>query len=183
MSRNVGKPALWILTRSYTNKAVQPLEMARGLKFCIKEAEVLYYQRRKNKGAELRLCFRICKMLILSQGSSYVNNIWASDDLRRIMRNSAFVYAKADQRHCFSPHCKISLALDPKFQAYSHMLSLYSQVWIDLIWIHRQILSWTSLYKVYIREQPLFQFFSSPEPSAQYNQQAGIHPSVYLCLC
>ena len=35
MSRNKRKPTMWILTRSDTNQAVQPLEMARGLKFCI----------------------------------------------------------------------------------------------------------------------------------------------------
>ena len=29
------KPTIWILTRSDTNQAVQPLEMTRGLKFCI----------------------------------------------------------------------------------------------------------------------------------------------------
>ena len=33
MSRNMRKPTMWILTRSDTNQAVQPLEMARGLKF------------------------------------------------------------------------------------------------------------------------------------------------------
>ena len=35
MSRNVRKPTMWILTRSDTNQAVQPLKMARGLKFWI----------------------------------------------------------------------------------------------------------------------------------------------------
>ena len=34
-SRNVRKPTMWILTRSDTNLAVQPLEMAWGLKVCI----------------------------------------------------------------------------------------------------------------------------------------------------
>ena len=37
------KPTMWILTRSDTNQAVQPLEMARGFNFYIKEEEVLYY--------------------------------------------------------------------------------------------------------------------------------------------
>ena len=63
---------MWILTRSGTNKAVQLLEMVRGLKFCIWEVEVLYYPSRENKGADqlrgyrkadLRL-FRICKALV-----------------------------------------------------------------------------------------------------------------------
>ena len=35
LSRNLRKQTMWILTRSNTNQAVQPLEMARGLKFCI----------------------------------------------------------------------------------------------------------------------------------------------------
>ena len=35
MSHGMRKPTMWILTRSDTNQAVQPLEMARGLKFCI----------------------------------------------------------------------------------------------------------------------------------------------------
>ena len=41
MSRVMRKPTMWILTRSDTNQAVQPLEVARGLKFCIQEVEVL----------------------------------------------------------------------------------------------------------------------------------------------
>ena len=35
MSRDMRKPTMWFLTRSDTNQAVQLLEMARGLKFCI----------------------------------------------------------------------------------------------------------------------------------------------------
>ena len=67
------KPTMWILIRSDTNQAVQLLEMARSLKFCIKEVEVLYYPSSENKGADqlrgyreadLRLCFRICKTLV-----------------------------------------------------------------------------------------------------------------------
>ena len=49
------KPTIWILTRSDTNQAVQPLEMARGLKFCIKEEEELYYSSGENKDAD-QLC-------------------------------------------------------------------------------------------------------------------------------
>ena len=69
------KPAMWILTRSDTNQAVKLLETARCLKCCILEVEVLYYPSSENKGADqlrgyreadLRLCFRICKTLVLS---------------------------------------------------------------------------------------------------------------------
>ena len=68
MSRNVRKATMWILTRFDTNQAVQPQEIARGLKFCIYEEEELYYPCSENKGADqlrgygeadLRLCFRI----------------------------------------------------------------------------------------------------------------------------
>ena len=78
------KPTMWILTRSDTNQAGQPLKMARGLKFCIKEVEVLYYPSSENKDADqlrgyreadLRLCFRICKTLVFSRGGSMVTNL------------------------------------------------------------------------------------------------------------
>ena len=51
-------------------QAGQPLKVARGLKFCIKEVEVLYYPSSENKvadqyrEADLRPCFRICKTLV-----------------------------------------------------------------------------------------------------------------------
>ena len=57
--------------------------MARGLRFRIQKVEGLYYLCSKNKGADqlgdyheadLGLCFRICKMLVFSQCSSYANN-------------------------------------------------------------------------------------------------------------
>ena len=72
LSPGVRKPTIWILTRSDTNRAVQLLEMARGLKFCILEVEVLYYPSSENKGdADLRLCFRICKILVFSRRGSF----------------------------------------------------------------------------------------------------------------
>ena len=78
------KPTMWILTRSDTNQAGQPLKVARGLKFCIKEVEVLYYPSSENKDADqlrgyceadLRPCFRICKTLVFSRGGSIVTNL------------------------------------------------------------------------------------------------------------
>ena len=62
-------------TRSDSNRAVQPLKMARGFKFRIKIEEGLYYPYSENKGADqlrgyreadLRLCFRICKKPVSS---------------------------------------------------------------------------------------------------------------------
>ena len=73
-----------ILTRSDTNQAGQPLKVARGLKFCIKEVEVLYYSSSENKDADplrgyreadLRPCFRICKTLVFSRSGSMVTNL------------------------------------------------------------------------------------------------------------
>ena len=67
------------LTRSHTNRAVQSLKMARGLKFRIQEEEGLHYPSSENKGADqlcgyrkadLRLCFRICKKPVFSQRGS-----------------------------------------------------------------------------------------------------------------
>ena len=64
------------LTRSDTNRTVQPQNMARGLKFQIKEVEGLYYRCSENKGADqlrsyreadLRLCLHICKNPVFSQ--------------------------------------------------------------------------------------------------------------------
>ena len=49
---DVGKQMLWILTRSDKNQATQALEMVRGLKFWIKEVEVLYYPASENKGTD-----------------------------------------------------------------------------------------------------------------------------------
>ena len=75
MSRVVRKPTFWFPTWSDTNQAVQSQKMARSLKFQIYKVEGLYYLCSENKGADqlrgyreadLRLCFRICKMLVFS---------------------------------------------------------------------------------------------------------------------
>ena len=69
------KPTFWFPTWSDTNQAVQLQKMARGLKFKIKKVEGLDYLCSENKGADqlrgyreadLRLCFRLCKMLVFS---------------------------------------------------------------------------------------------------------------------
>ena len=59
-------------TRSDTNRAVQPQKMDGDLKFCIQEEEGLCYLCSETKAliscevADLRLCFCICKMQVLS---------------------------------------------------------------------------------------------------------------------
>ena len=73
MSRLVGKPTMWFPNRSDTNRPVQVQKTARSLKFRIQEEEELYYPSSENKGADqlrgyretdLRLCFRICRLLV-----------------------------------------------------------------------------------------------------------------------
>ena len=79
MSRLVGKPTMWFPNRSDTNRAVQAQKTARSMKFRIKEVEGLYYPCSENKGADqlrgdreadLRLCFRICRLLVFPWGGS-----------------------------------------------------------------------------------------------------------------
>ena len=73
MSRLVGKPTMWFLTRSDTNRPVQAQKKARSLKFRLYVEEELYYPRSENKGADqlrgyreadLRLCFRLCRLSV-----------------------------------------------------------------------------------------------------------------------
>ena len=75
MSHDERKPTFLFPTRSDTNRAVQRKKMDRALKFRIKKVEGFYYmypcsenkgadQLRGNCEADLRLCFRICKMLV-----------------------------------------------------------------------------------------------------------------------
>ena len=81
LSRVVRKQTFWFSTRSDTNQAVQSQKMARGLKFRIWKKEGLYYLCSENEGADqlrgyreadLRPCFRICKMLVFSWRGSFV---------------------------------------------------------------------------------------------------------------
>ena len=53
-------------TWSDTNQAVQLQKIARCLKFRIHKVEELYYPCSENKGADLRLCFRIGIMFVFS---------------------------------------------------------------------------------------------------------------------
>ena len=73
------KPTSLVPTRSYINQAVQSQKQARSLKFRMYEEEELYYLCSENKGADqlrgyrevdLRLCFRICRLLVFSCGGS-----------------------------------------------------------------------------------------------------------------
>ena len=66
---------------SDTNRAVKSQKMVRGLKFCIEVEEGLNYPCSENKGADqlrgyreadLRLCFRLCKLLVFSRTGSNI---------------------------------------------------------------------------------------------------------------
>ena len=79
MSRLVGKPTMWFPNRSDTNRLIQSQKRARSLKFWIYKVEELYYPCSENKGADqlrgyreadLRLCFRICILLVFPWGGS-----------------------------------------------------------------------------------------------------------------
>ena len=72
---------MWFLNRSDINRSAHPQERARSLKFRIYKVEELYYPSSENKGADqlrgyreadLRLCFRICRLLVFPQGGSYI---------------------------------------------------------------------------------------------------------------
>ena len=67
--------------RSDTNRPVQSQKRARTLKFWSYVEEELYYPSSENKGADqlrgyreadLRLCFRICRLLVFPWGGSYM---------------------------------------------------------------------------------------------------------------
>ena len=64
---------MWFSNRSDTNRPAQAQKRARSMKFRIKEVEELYYPSSENKGADqlrgyrkadLRLCFRLCRLLV-----------------------------------------------------------------------------------------------------------------------
>ena len=80
----MGKPTIWFPNKSDTNRSVQAQKRARSLKFRIKVEEELYYLISENKGADqlrryceadLRLCFRLGRLLVFPCGGSYMENI------------------------------------------------------------------------------------------------------------
>ena len=72
---------MWFPTRSDINRPVQSQKRARILKFRIEVEEELYYPSSENKGADqlrgyreadLHLCFRIGRLLVVPRGGSNV---------------------------------------------------------------------------------------------------------------
>ena len=84
------KPTMWSLTRSDTNRPVQSQKQGGSLKFWRCEEERLYYYpSSENKGADqlrsyceadLRLCFRICSLLVFWCGGSFIESYFQSAD-------------------------------------------------------------------------------------------------------
>ena len=62
------KPTTWVPTRSDTNQAVQSQKQARSLKFWVYVEEELYYPCSE---AHLRLCFRLCRLLVFPCSGYY----------------------------------------------------------------------------------------------------------------
>ena len=84
MNRLVGKPTMWFANRSDTNRAVQAQTRARILRFWSYVEEELYYPSSENKGADqlrgyreadLRLCFRLCRLLVFPWGGSNAKDL------------------------------------------------------------------------------------------------------------
>ena len=76
----MGKPTIWFPNRSDTNRSVKAQKRAKSLKFRIKVEEELYYASSENKGADqlrsyceadLRLCFRLSRLLVFPCGGSF----------------------------------------------------------------------------------------------------------------
>ena len=56
---------MWFSNRFDINQPVQAQDQARSLKFWIQEEEELFYPCSENKGeGDLRLWFRICRLLV-----------------------------------------------------------------------------------------------------------------------
>ena len=73
---------MWFPNRSDTNRYVQAQKMTRSLKFWVYVEEELYYPSSENKGADrlrsyceadLRLCVRLCRLLVFPCGGSNLN--------------------------------------------------------------------------------------------------------------
>ena len=70
------------------NRPVRSEKQARDWKFWILKVEELYYPSSENKGADqlrgyreadLRLCFRLCRLLVFTRGGSYFTELYSCD--------------------------------------------------------------------------------------------------------
>ena len=85
---------MWFPNRSDTNRPVQTQKRGRSLKFRIYEEEELYYPSSENKGADqlrgyreadLRLSFRLCRLLVFPWGGSHNYCVSHTHDCNVIM--------------------------------------------------------------------------------------------------
>ena len=99
---------MWFGDRSDTNRPVQAQKRARSLKFRMQEEEELYYPSSENKGADklrgyreadLRLCFRICRLLVFPRGGSSIN----LQILNIIHNNNNYMYSVMLEHHRCQP--------------------------------------------------------------------------------
>ena len=82
------KPTIWVPTRSDTNRLVQSQKQAKSLTIGILVKEELYYRCCETKGADqlcsyctadLRLCFRIWRLLFFGCSGSFMLRLrWAT---------------------------------------------------------------------------------------------------------
>ena len=78
----MGKPTILVPNRSDINRPVQSQKQTRSLKFWSSVEEELYYPSSENKGtdqlrsyceADLRLCFRLCRLLVFPRLISFIS--------------------------------------------------------------------------------------------------------------
>ena len=72
ISHFMREPTMWFSNTSDTNQPVQSQKQARSLEFWILKEECYYPCSENYREADLRLCFRICRLLAFSRGGSYV---------------------------------------------------------------------------------------------------------------
>ena len=93
---------MWFPNRSDTNRPVQAQKRARSLKFRIEVDEELYYPSSENKDADqlrgyheadLRLCFRLCRLLVFPRGGSFIT-YYARHKTACIAKDATFGFKK-----------------------------------------------------------------------------------------
>ena len=96
-----GKPTIWVPSRSDTNRAVPSQKKARSLKIRIQEEEGFYYACSENKGADLRLCFRLCRFLVFPYSGSI--GMLFSHNLLSDTLISLLILQSALRKHIYIP--------------------------------------------------------------------------------
>ena len=104
---------MWFPNRSDTNRPVQAQKRARISKFRIQVEEELYYPSSENKGADqlrsyreadLRLCFRLCRLLVFHEAAQ----IMQIHEQEEIATDNSFYPWRVVPRQVFTPYCYIN---------------------------------------------------------------------------